>query len=191
MNVDILSHEFTQTEKGIMALLLVLLLALGYFQFVDRPVRRDLEEAAAEQESLMVDLAKINAEIAQYERMAEELANESIRSSRMPSYNASKEELALLNRILEPTSQYSITFANVTRSGDQIRRGFTLRFTVGDDAAARKIVTALARGELRCLLADVSYSQGEGSVSINMTGTFFETMVGGTPDIGLPADSAA
>ena len=111
----------------------------------------------------------------------------------MGSYNNSKAEVAFLNDILADTLQYSISFADVTRSGDQIRRNFTLQFRTADYAAMRKVIDGLLTSPYRCLVGDIQCSMGQerdgaGYVSANVTATFFETMEGGTPDAGLPED---
>ena len=112
--------------------------------------------------------------------------------SYMPSYNNSKEEVDFINEILGETQRYSIAFANVTRSGAQIRRNFTLQFTTADYTEAEKVLKALSEYKNRCLVGDVSCSINEnGEVTVNAAAIFYETMADGTPDAGLPADSAA
>ena len=116
--------------------------------------------------------------------------------SEMGSYNNSKAEIAMLNDILAETQQYSITFADVTRSGDQIRRNFTLQFTVNSYSTMDSVISQLANCHYRCLLGDVRCTSSrsddlrEGAISVSATATFFETMVGGTPDAGLPETKA-
>jgi hypothetical protein len=110
----------------------------------------------------------------------------------MKSYNASKEEIAFLNDILSDTIQYSVNFGDVTRSGDQIRRNFTLQYQTKTYAAAEDIMRQLCDGPYRCLVGDVRCSiDDDGIVTVNEAATFYETMVGGVADSGLPADAAA
>ena len=65
---------------------------------------------------------------------------------------------------------------------------------------AQSIVTALASSKLRCMLSDIKCSvnlywlrddydrrYGDAYLSVSMSATFYETMVEGTPDSGLPA----
>ena len=109
----------------------------------------------------------------------------------MGSYNNSKAEVAFLNSILADTLQYSVTFSNVTRSGDQIRRSFTLEYRTDSYAAAHEIMARLCQSHDRCLVSDASCAlEKDGVVVVRQAATFYETMVGGTPDAGLPADSA-
>ena len=111
--------------------------------------------------------------------------------SRMESYNNSKRETAFLNRVLSNVSDYSISFADITRDGNQIRRSFSLQFVTGSYADAVKVVSDLSYGEYRCLVDDINYSLADGNkIYLDLTATFFETMVGGTPDSALPKDES-
>jgi len=207
--VKILSRDFSRGEKIILALLAFVLVGLVYYQFVDKAVRSSIEKANAEAEAIKVELTAVNAKIKRMEEMQAEL--DSITSdpsaSYMGSYNNSREELAFLNDVLKSALQYSINFSNVTRDGDQIRRNFSLQFTTSDYAAMEKLINQLCNSKLRCLINDISYSVTRYNysaaereeygvdwyeqVNVNCTATFFETMVGGTEDAGLPAQKVS
>jgi len=207
--VKILSRDFSRGEKIILVLLAFVLVGLAYYQFVDKMVRESIEKANAEADAIQVELTGVNAKIKRMEEMQAEL--DSITSdpsaSYMGSYNNSKEELAFLNDVLGGTLQYTITFSNVTRDGDQIRRNFSLQFTTADYAGMERIMKQLCDGKLRCLINDISYtitrynySAAEREeygvdyyerVNVNCTATFFETMVGGTEDAGLPTQKVS
>jgi len=207
--VKILSRDFTRGEKIILVILAFVLVGLAYYQFVDKTVRESIEKANAEAEAIQVELTGVNAKIQRMEEMQAEL--DSIQSdpsaSYMGSYNNSKEELAFLNDVLGGTLQYTITFSNVTRDGDQIRRNFSLQFTTADYAGMERIMKQLCDGKLRCLINDISYSITRYNysaaereeygvdyyerVNLNCTATFFETMVGGTEDAGLPTQKVS
>ena len=207
--MKILSRDFSRGEKIILVLLAFVLVGLAYYQFVDKAVRESIEKANAEADAIQVELTGVNAKIKRMEEMQAEL--DSITSdpsaSYMGSYNNSKEELAFLNDVLGGTLQYTITFSNVTRDGDQIRRNFSLQFTTADYAGMERIMKQLCDGKLRCLINDISYtitrynySAAEREeygvdyyerVNVNCTATFFETMVGGTEDAGLPTQKVS
>ena len=107
---------------------------------------------------------------------------------KMGSYNSSKPETAFLHTVLADVPDYTISFDEVTREGDQIRRNFTLNFTTASYDSAEKIIKNLTSGDYRCLIGDMSCSVENGITSVTLQGTFYETMVGGTPDSALPAD---
>ena len=207
--MKILSRDFNRGEKVLLFILALVLVGLAYYNFVDKPVRESIAKANAESDAIRIELTAVNAKIKRLEEMKAEL--ESItanpNASIMGSYNNSKEELAFLNKVLKNTDQYSITFSNVTRDGDQIRRNFTLQFTTGDYDGMVTVMEDLGEGNLRCLINDINYSTTRYNystaerekydrdyyekVNVNCTATFFETMVGGTEDAGLPSNGNA
>ena len=197
--MKVMSRDFTTKEKLLLLLLGLILVALAYYQFVDKPVREALASARAQEEALTEELQQVNNKLQRMHSMRGELEDvtASGTASEMGSYNNSKEEIASLNDILSDTLQYSITFANVTRSGDQIRRNFTLQFTVDSYENMERVLRALAENHHRCLIGDVRCNSSrngnimEGNVSVNATATFYETMVDGTPDAGLPESRPA
>lgn len=192
--MKVLSRDFTTKEKLLLLLLSLILVGLAYYQFVDQPVRTALEAARTEADSLRVELRTVDAKLERMRRMRAELEDVTAggTATEMGSYNNSKAEIASLNDILSEALQYSITFANVTRSGDQIRRNFTLQFTTDNYGVMEHMLSALSQNHHRCLIGDVRCTAArnesvlEGNITVNATATFFETMVGGTPDAGLP-----
>ena len=195
--MKVLSRDFTLKEKIMLLLLVLLLFGLGYYYFIDQPVRNEIARCETEKANLQLELDKVNSKLHTLETMREELENieKSGDVSVMKSYNASKEEIKLLNDILSLTDQYVINFGNVTRDGDQIRRNFTLQFTARDFDVMANILGKLSDSPLRCRVAEIQcgrnvnyYHEEYADYSVRATATFFETMVGGTPDAGLPAD---
>lgn len=193
-----LSRDFTLRERVLIILLSVILLGMCYYQFVDVPVRTAINSAHAERDSLQMELESVRIQVQQVEQMKSELdeIEESGRTSRMESYNNSKAELALLNDILASASDYTITFAEVTRDKDQIRRDFSLQFVAQNYGTVEKILAELARSPSRCLVGDIfctgsSRTLKDQNITVNLTATFYETMVGGVEDAGLPADTDA
>ncbi len=194
-----LNREFTTREKLLILLLCLILVGLAYYQFVDQPVRTALNNAHAERDSLNTELVAVNAKLTVMRRMRDEMEDITAGGtvSEMKSYNNSKPEIALLNDILRGTPDYTISFADVTRDGDQIRRNFTMTFTADSYARIQNIVKQLSESPYRCLVGDLKIGVGrngtmkEGPISVNATATFFETMVGGVVDAGLPATTAA
>ena len=205
-----LSRDFTTKEKVLIVVLLVILIALAYYRFVHIPCKEAIQNAHSERDMYETELFAVQKKEAQLRKMKEELDSlgELQSTSRMESYNNSKAELSLLNSILESARDYSITFVNVTRDGDQIRRNFNLSFTTNNYASAKKIISSLADSEYRCLIGDVKYSATvrraekdeptEGGrwvddvyyfdvIRVNTSATFFETMYDGVPDDGLPS----
>ena len=194
-----------EKRKKAERLRLIILSAVGlflvissYFFGVYRPVELELRSIHQERLETQDAILSLETRVAQLKRMAQELdAMDLNRVSRMESYNNSKHELALLNGILADAENYSISFQNVTRSGDQVRRSFMLNFTADSYASAMGIIQRLQESRYRCLIGSLAYSSDSGdsgevtAVRMSVDATFFETMVGGVPDAGLPSDSSA
>ena len=197
--MKVLSRDFTLKEKLFLFLLSLVLVGLAYYQFVDRPVREALEIAHAEADSLSTELQTVEAKLEKMRRMRAELDDVTAggTASEMGSYNNSKAEISMLNDALSEALQYSITFANVTRSGDQIRRNFTLQLTTDNYETMEHIVSTINASHYRCLIGDLRCTATrdrdvlDGNITASATATFFETMVGGTPDAGLPQSQPA
>ena len=197
--MKVLSRDFTTKEKLLLLLLSLILVGLAYYQFVDQPVRTAINNAHAERDSLSMELTAVQAKLVVMRRMRDEMEDITAGGtvSEMKSYNNSKAEIALLNDILRGTPQYSINFANVTRDGDQIRRNFTLTFTTESFDTVVRVLRQLEQSPYRCLIGDLKISAARGgsirlgTITVTATATFFETMVGGTADAGLPESRRA
>lgn len=187
--MKIMSREFTLGERLLLMFLALILVGLCYYYFVDIPVRSTLTSTNAEITSLKKELSDVEARLTYLKDIRKNLDDleDTGMTGWMGSYNNSKAEVRFLNDVLANTLKYSISFSNVTRSGNQIRRNFSLQFQTVDYQAAQEIMTRLMEGDNRCLVGDMNCSIGNnGAVSLTATATFYETMVGGVADAGLP-----
>ena len=192
--MKLFSRDFTTTEKILIVILALILLALVYYQFVDKTVRTTIENAQSEAMMLEteIDAAQIRALRLRTLKDSMDQMEAEGKLSWMGSYNNSKAEVRFLNDLLADTLSYSIEFANVTRNGNQIRRSFKLRYQTGGFRKAREIVEQLRESENRCLVSDIKcIMESSGVTTLEANATFYETMVGGVADAGLPADAAA
>ncbi len=200
-----MSRDVTTKEKVLLVILVLIILAFGYYRFVDQPVRKNLAKADAEYNALQTELTEVRIKIKELQRMQDEidLITSGGKDSYMPSYNNAKAELALLNDILnESVTQYSVAFTNVTRYKDQIRRDFKLDFNAPDYESMKAVIDKLTGVDYRCMIGDCSCrvvdlkirnplpDEPTTALAVSATATFYETMVGGTVDAGLPPDSA-
>ena len=201
-----MSRDVTAKEKVLLVILVLIILGFCYYRFVDQPIRKNLAKAEAEYSTLNKELTEANVKIRELQRMQNEIDEITAagKYSYMPSYNNSKEELALLNDILSNVAtQYSVSFNNVTRTKDQIRRNFKLDFTAPDYENMKSIIDQLTGVDYRCLIGDFNSSTvtvkeklpdktvvEKEVLKVSTTATFYETLVGGTADAGLPADSS-
>ena len=125
-----MSREVNAKEKVLLVILVLIILGFCYYRFVDQPVRKNLAKAEAEYTTLQSELTEVRVKIRELQRMQDEIdaITSGGKDSFMPSYNNAKEELAMLNDILnESVTQYSVAFTNVTRYKDQIRKSSSRR----------------------------------------------------------------
>ncbi len=212
--MKVLSRDFSTKEKVMLLILCLLLVGLAYYRFLWVPCADAVESAHAQRDSLQIELQTALIKESQLKKMHNELdaLGELQTASRMESYNNTKAELTVLNNVLEAANDYAISFSGVTKDGDQIRRNFSLSFETDSFAAAKRIIALLSESEYRCLIGDIQYNvtlrrlaENEKArvtrtvdnvayaeiVNVTTVATFFETMYGGTPDAGLPADKTA
>jgi len=190
--MKVLSRDFTVKERILILLLVLILLGLAYYQFIDQPVRSAIEQAHSEQAALETELTTAKAKLAQLERMQNEIDTVTALATfrPMPSYSNREAVNKLLNDVLG-TMNYSIAFSNTTRSGDLVRRSVSLTFTAPDYRTMEQVFKALADAEFRCIVDNISCSSSGGDryhprvYNVSMTATFYETMVGATTEVGL------
>ena len=196
--MKIMSRDFTTREKIMLLIFTLILLAAGYYMVVDQPIRMAINEAKSQQEQLNMELMALQSKAASLSSMQSELDSieQDTSLGKMGSYNNSKAELDELNHLLKAADTYDISFSNVTRDGDLIRRAFSLTFSASDYDKATELVESLCSSEWRCIVSDIRVvGEGDdlraGKVNVGVTATFYETMQGGNADSGLPADTAA
>lgn len=194
--MKVLSRDFTMREKILLLALAVLIIGIGYYKFIDEPVRSTIANAKAEEANLQVELEAVQAKVAALKKMEFQLENmTSSDKDYMPSYNNRKAEIKQLNDILQSAQSYSVTFDSITREGNQIRRNFTLQFTTNRYTSAESILDRLEDGPYRCKLTEVlctseSGNVHNGEISVSAVATFYETVVGCTDEAGLPAETS-
>ncbi|MBE5841652.1 MAG: type II secretion system protein M [Butyrivibrio sp.] len=192
-------REFTVREKVLLLVMVIIMLGALYYLMVFEPVTSEIHQAELAKQSLQDELLIAESRAAQIVNMRNEMeASEQAGRSftYMPSYNASNIEIDYLHDVLETNADdYLINFNQITRSGNQIRRHFSLSFTARSYEVAKKIISELEASEIRCLIGDISVSSSEesvidGDVGISCVATFYETMYDAVEDSELPEDSA-
>ena len=199
MNNSILSRKLSSREKVLLLILVVIIVAALYYLFIFQPLTDSIKRSQDNAASLETQLVALDAKVAQIQRMQKSVEEYSANGhivSIMPSYNAGKQELVFLNSTLAASEDYYVGFTNITRNGNQIRREFSLKFTVGRYSEAENIINILEHSDLRCLISDFSVKPVEqdetietGKIEATCVATFYETMFGGVADAELPEDS--
>jgi len=193
--LKVLSRDFTLKERILILLLCLVLVGLAYYRFVDQPVRSAITQAESQKAAIETELVAARAKLAELEKMQSEIdevsALESFRP--MPSYSNREAVNQLLNDTLGQMD-YSITFSNITRNNNQVRRNISLTFTATDYKMVKQVIQSLTDAPFRCMVDNISFSSVtarnyQTAFRVNLTATFYETMVGATTTAGLPAES--
>ena len=197
--MNILTRDFTSREKAMLLVLAIIILGALYYLFIFQPTADAIALAETNAADLETQIVALDAQVAQIKKMqksVDEYANNGHIVSIMPSYNAGKQELNFLNTTLAASEDYYVGFDNITREGNQIRREFTLKFTVAHYSEAEDIIDQLEHSDLRCLISDFEIKPVEqketvenGEVEVSCGATFYETMFGGVADSELPEDT--
>jgi len=188
-----MTKNFSKKEKILFAILAVGVVVLLYYRLFYVNINEATMSARADASELQTELDFAEGRAARIEQMKSEMQGYKTTGvvSKMGSYNSSKQETAFMHTVLDSVTDYNIAFDAVTREGNQIRRGFTLQFSVPDYKTAEAILYDMTHGEYRCMIGDMNCSSRNGAVTVSLNGTFFETMVGGAADSALPADEEA
>lgn len=192
----LVSRDFTLIEKCVLLVLSIILIAIGYYRLIDQPVRQGISEAEAQCAKLQEELDAVNARISDYELRVSEVDEARELRHYMPSYNASDEELRILNDVLGMASMYSVNVEKITLSeptaggGNQIRRNFQFSFQSPDFELVKGIFTRLSNSRLRCMIGNVEYggltvTPDGSSVSVRANGAFYETLIDAQMDAVL------
>ncbi|WP_026657974.1 type II secretion system protein M [Butyrivibrio sp. AC2005] len=196
--MNILNKAFTKSEKILLVILFIIILGALYYLLVSTPIEQGIQSAIQEQNALTTELEVVQNKLKRINDMSEALNGDEVKSlSYLPSYNAGKDELDFLHALLSDTINYSVKFTKLTRNGDLIRREFEMGFTVKNFTEAEEIIEKLESSEIRCLVNNVVASPvlfgtniNDDEVTVSLTGDFYETMQGGTPDKELPEDES-
>ena len=179
-----MSRELTKREKLLLLVLVVMVLALGYFKLILEPINDQVSSLRAaadmEQAELQTDLIKA-ARLQQMRQAIEEIkASGDVRS--IPQYDNSENLMVELHRIMSTTLDYSLDCsAGVTQEGYIVMRPVVLTFRTSTYDQARQIVDRLCDGENVCQISDVSINarsdRTKGStVETTLAITYFEIM---------------
>ena len=167
-----MDREFTPREKGMLLVLAVLLLALGYMKLFYAPVQQAVTENQQRQTELQ-DQALIEQtralKMQVMEKELEELkASNAVPDAQVPDYNNAKRVMVELNAILARAREYSLSFDDVSLDEDSglVRRPVELTFKTADYAAAREIINDLYHCRYRCSIQDVTISADEDGTDI-------------------------
>ncbi len=178
-------------EMILIIVLAIILAGMVYYRFVQMTVSSGMEKAQEAIDTNQTEYDLSSAKLLQLKTMNNKLNDfEESGMGYLASYNNVKKEIQLLDRILKPTTDYSMSLSDAVQTGDLIRRDISIRFTTGSFAQTFAVLKEFEKSEYRNLVKDITYGtattrEGKIVASVNMNDTFYETIVGGQADAGL------
>lgn len=182
-----MNRSLTTKEKFTFVILaLIVVLALWYLFFYT-PTQVSIESLKVQQQEIQDQTDVLNVQLATYRKWQDELGLDLDSTSddfaKIADYNNIRELTAELNAILAESTSYSMSFAQLSTPEEQgkdcYRRDVKLTFATRNYEAARSILKKLNESQYGCLLQDLAItdsqdSDGENSVSVNASISFFE-----------------
>ena len=139
-----------------------------------------------------MELNDVNIRISEYNNRVNELDEAKALRHFMPSYNASDEELRILNGVLSEARHYSFDVDKITLSEEdnQIRRRFTFSFTALNFDTVKDIFTRLSDSPTRCMLGTIecgglNAAAENAVITVQGEGAFYETLTDAQMDAVL------
>ena len=194
--MGVFSRQFTKKEKILIVVLIIIILAFVYYLAVDQPVREGMTAAQSSETELDSELMIVNSQVEALEKKQSELdkATSGDDVTYVASYNNEQAELNFLNTVLSNAKSYNITVGEVTRDGDAVRRPISINYKTSTYKQAMTLLDNIKNCDLRCLITDINVTGNNTSIkksdetSVVLSITFYETMVDGVADAGLPEE---
>lgn len=177
-----MKRELTAREKILLLILIVLMIAVGYFKLVLAPindgVQECIENTSAEQEEITEKLV-VAAEINKMQQKIDEITA-SGEAHAIPYFDNSAELMIELHGILCETSDYSLSFGNLTEDDYMMLRPVAMSFKTENYDKARDIIDALYASDNIMKISDVNISMDKSvasEVQVSMNLTYYELIV--------------
>lgn len=192
-----LNRKFTERENLLLLLFTAMLLAVGYYYFVAKPVRSSIEACRMEQAALDDELSLQIMKAAKKKKMLDDMeGNPPKTQGEIVPYNNLKQEMNELYDILTDASSYSLSFSEAVATGNIVRRNINISFQTETYEKASSILEQMKNSRFRSLIRDVSLVTGTGRnstrglsqaelVSASVRITYYETTIGAENTDGL------
>lgn len=142
-----MNRPFTTREKVLMVILVLLIIAIGYFKLLLEPINQNIENyqnmTADEQDQILINTTLIQKK-RQMEAELEAIFAEG-EPTPIPVYDNSVEILNELHSILDGSTEYTLSFSNTAPMDVSylVMRPVNLSFHAASYAAARRILNQL------------------------------------------------
>lgn len=176
-----MNRELTKREKTLLLILVLLVLALGYFKLILEAINDQITTYRASTDLEQTQLDTDRVKLAQLEQMRAAIA--AIKATgeerAIPQYDNDVVLMKDLHAILSSASEYEIDCtAETTQDGYLALRPVVLTYTTGTYAQSRSIIDAVCASENVNYLSnvDIRYDTNDGTCKTTLAVTFFEIM---------------
>lgn len=178
-----MKREFTPKEKVLLLILTLMILALGYYEFVYKATEANIAACqtriAEIEDQNLYEMMKYS-KMQKIEKELEKIKAGQDKTVPIPEYDNMKNLLAELNKLFAGTQLYNLSFSEPATSEPLVRREVNITFTTANYNAGLDVLKALGQFRYRCLLESVEVKSGEQindpavAVSFKVKATFFE-----------------
>jgi len=181
-----MTHTFTNREKTLLLILVIMLLGVAYYYAIYIPVSERIQTAQTTESAASDQITMETVKATKMKKMQGviDAADENTSKAEIPPYDNLEKVMLQLDAILGSTTNYNLTFDQLTQSDNLMYRPIKMTFTCPNYAAAKTVLTNLNNCQYRCMLDDISvgttsnesHDISNNEVSINLTVTFIEKL---------------
>ncbi|MDO4403714.1 MAG: hypothetical protein Q4C09_01635 [Atopobiaceae bacterium] len=169
-----LTYTFSKREKIMLAILGVLLIAIGWFELVyvntTDQIRTIEQQIETTNSNITLEQTKL-AKKKEMERVIEQRKAEGAKATPIPEYDNIRPLMAELNNVMSKAENYTLSFdALDTESTEYVLRGVGMEFGCSSYAAAEEIIALIADGPYPCIIDAVNISDA-GATNVRSNGS--------------------
>ncbi len=172
-------RAFTTREKVMLLILVVMIIALGYFKLILEPVNAQIDEynAKAQEEQFLIDQKMIQlAKMRKMEKLLEDMKTTGNYNA-IPSFDNKGAVIIELHAVLAAASSYNLEFAPTTTADYILARPVTMQFETTDYDSARRIIDQLNDSTNFNLISDLTVDwQKDSMIAVSMRITYYEVI---------------
>jgi len=179
-----MTHTFTAREKALLLILIILLLGVAYYFAVQIPVSERILTANTTESAAKDEISVETVKATKMKKMQEVIDNADANSSKaeIPAYDNLEKVMLQLDAILGTTTDYNLTFEQLSKGDNLIYRPINMSFTCPNYSAAKTVLENLNNCKYRCMLDNISVGTTVSSnndiftneVEVSLTVTFIE-----------------
>ena len=186
--LTLFGYKISMREKILLGVLVLVLVGIGFYQFVYVPLSSRASQAKQEAVAAQDMVTASQLKVERMERMQEtidELKRSGAGTKTMPSYDNIKNVMSLLNTTVGTFQDFDVVFQDLEAASDTVvRRGADITFSCDSYEQARSVVNSLQQGPYLCTVDSLSFRDKDvtksgsgfvGSSSTTSSGTYAAT----------------